>query len=479
MPITSLAFAGFVVIVLVLYNFLPKRRWQNYLLLLASYYLCIRWAWQFAIVLLGFSILNYWLAQRISQSQKHARKWLWSGIAANTLAWFFFKYMNFFVSDALTLLKEIGISTHSGTIGVLLPIGISYYVLEVISYLVDVFRRQIHASDDFVVFALYLAYFPKLVAGPIERARTFLPKLQQPQIVSHDLIAKSLALIVVGLVRKIIVADILFSNVNPRAFQSPLVEDAPSLLANLFSYFFALYNDFAGYTNIMRGVSGLFGIRLSQNFSRPFFSHNFSEFWKRWHMTLTNWFRDYIYFPLGRLLVQRVPKRANLINLMIPALVTMLASGLWHGNSVNMFVWGGLTGAIMAIEGALSYRRKHLPLGKRPRWKQVIVMMSFPLLLVVIAIPFRMSLPVAIEYWRILLDPSRYHITFPFAKLLLLLIGVVLVLWFEFLQAYHKDELFFLQWHYAIQGGALALALLAIFLVSQSVTTEPFVYQGF
>jgi len=187
------------------------------------------------------------------------------------------------------------------------------------------------AEPDVVHFALYLAYFPKLLAGPIERARSFLPRLTAAGDVTNDVLARSATLIVIGIGRKLLIADPLFSRIPAEVTVDPLQYPAPRLLVWLVAYAFALYNDFAGYTDIVRGVSGLFGIELSRNFAAPFFSRNFTELWTRWHITLSSWLRDYIYFPLSRALVRRNPNATHFVTLFVPPMVTMLVSGLWHG----------------------------------------------------------------------------------------------------------------------------------------------------
>ena len=182
----------------------------------------------------------------------------------------------------------------------LLPIGLAYYSLQNISYLIDIYRKQTVAATDFIDFALYLAYFPKLLSGPIERARTFLPKLAQPRHVDNKLLARSFTLIIVGLMRTLLIAGILLKMIFWDAFETPAKYTAPELIGWLLIYSLFLYNDFAGYTSIVRGVSGLFGLELSRNFSQPYFTRNLTEFWNSWHISLSHWLRDYIYFPLSR-----------------------------------------------------------------------------------------------------------------------------------------------------------------------------------
>jgi alginate O-acetyltransferase complex protein AlgI len=211
-----------------------------------------------------------------------------------------------------TLLERLGIPTQAGGLQILVPLGLSFYVLQTISYLVDVYRGQLKAERNWMNFALYLAYFPKIIAGPIERARSFLPKLAPARIVDNSMISRGVSLIFVGMVRKLLIADTLTAFILPDVFEVPAKYTPPELIGWLVIYAFALYNDFAGYTDIVRGISGLFGIELSSNFRVPYFSRNFTEFWSRWHITLSEWLRDYIYFPLSRALGRRNPGRRDL-----------------------------------------------------------------------------------------------------------------------------------------------------------------------
>jgi len=349
--------------------------------------------------------------------------------------------------------------------------------LENISYQVDVYRGQVKATRDFIDFALYLAYFPKLLAGPIERARTFLPKLTQPRVVDNELFSKSFALIVIGAVRKLLIADYLSSIIFWDAFETPEKYTGPELIAWLLMYALMIYNDFAGYTSMMRGISGLFGIELSFNFQQPYFARNFTEFWNRWHITLSHWLRDYIFFPLSRALLRRNPSRRNVANLIFPPLVTMLASGLWHGLSWHMILWGGLHGLYQIIERIPSLWRPVIPPQRWPRWRQVMAAGIVFSLAVLAWVPFRMDLPLAFEYWWRMLDWTYVVIRIRRIFLLLPVIGVVGIL--DWLQYHYQDQTIFLRWPRLAQAALLAGVAFLILIMVQVDYGEPFVYQGF
>ncbi len=362
MEITSFHFLLFVLGVLIIYHVLPHRA-QNYWLLLASYVFYIFWSWKFAILLLFSTVFHFELAKHLRKDNQGRPVLLWLGVAANIILFLIFKASSFYLYRLTTLLDQLGIQTGLGALQIVIPLGLSYYVLQQISYLIDVYRGQITAASNRVDFALYLAYFPKMVAGPIERARSFLPILARPRKVDNQGLSRSLTLILVGLTRKLLIANLLFAytpwkllNSNPSTFSKL------ELIGWLVIHSFGLYNDFAGYTSIVRGVSGLFGIELSSNFNIPYFSKSFTEFWNRWHITLSQWLRDYIFFPTSRALARHFPNRNAWQNLVIPPLVTMLVSGIWHKPNWQMLLWGGMHGSYLVAERLIGLWR--------PKWIQ-------------------------------------------------------------------------------------------------------------
>jgi alginate O-acetyltransferase complex protein AlgI len=476
MSITSLNFLLLVLFTLAIYYFLPRRA-QNYWLLLISYAFHVTWAWQFALILLLLTLGNFLLAPHLRVSSRSNRVVLWLGIGMNLMALVFFRAANFFLPDMMVLLARLGLTEQVIGMQILLPIGISYYVLENISYLVDVYRGQVEATKDFVDFALYLAYFPKLLAGPIERAKTFLPKLARGRVVDNQILARSFTLIVIGLVRKLIIADYLSSIIFWDAFETPSKYTAPELIGWLLMFALILYNDFAGYTSLVRGVSGLFGIELSSNFEQPYFARNFTEFWNRWHISLSNWLRDYIFFPISRALLRRNPSRRNLPNWLLPPLVTMLASGLWHGFSGHMLFWGGLHGLYLLIERIRSLWRPVVPPRRWPTWRQVTATATVFVLVVLAWVPFRMELPVALDFWRGMLNWTYKVIRF--RRMLVLIPLSALVISLDWFQSRYKDEAVFLRWPRLAQAALLAGSIFVILILSQIDYGEPFVYQGF
>jgi D-alanyl-lipoteichoic acid acyltransferase DltB (MBOAT superfamily) len=476
MTITSIRYVLFIALVLGVYYLLP-RRWQNYWLLFLSYVFIITWNWKFAVVLGVITIINFLIGRRLKINDQGRRGLLWLGIGVNISTLIIFRAANFFLPQLEAMLANFGVSTQADGLKILIPLGLSYYVLQAISYLVDVYRGQVKAESNFVDFSLYLAYFPKLIAGPIERARTFLPKLAQPRVVDDPMIARSVMLIFTGMTRKLLVADRLNASLLPDVFVIPAKYTPPELILWLVVYAFALYNDFAGYTDMVRGVSGLFGIELSANFRTPYFSRNFTEFWKRWHITLSEWLRDYIYFPVSRFLSRSDFGQRNLAHLILPPMLTMLVSGLWHGLSLHMLVWGGLHGLYQIIERIPALWRPVVPPQNRRVWRQWLGMGVVFTFVILAWVPFGWSLPAALDLWRALLDWSDAAIRY---RRLFLVIPILLAsLIIDILQYKSEDEFVFLNWSPLARATCMAMILLLVFIVTGDDFELPFVYQAF
>ena len=476
MTIISIQLLIFTVLTLAIYYLLPWRP-QNILLLFVSYIFIISWDWTFAAVLGMITAINFLLALRLQVSDQGQRGLFWFGIGFNVLTLVFFRAADFFLPELEDVLDSLGVSTQAGGLQILIPLGLSYYTLQTISYLVDVYRGQLKPESDFVNFALYLAYFPKLLAGPIERARAFLPKLARPRLVDNQVIAKSVMLIFVGLVRKLIIADSLNASILSDVFEIPAKYSPPELVFWLVIYAFALYNDFAGYTDIVRGISGFFGIELSPNFRAPYFSRNLTEFWKRWHITLSEWLRDYIYFPLHRVLSRYKTGYWRLANLILPPLVTMLVSGLWHGFYLNMIVWGVMHGLYLIVERILALWSPTVLPQHQPLWMQWLGMVVVFSLVILAWVPFRWELPVALKLWDALLDWS--DLALRYRRMLLVLPLLLGSLGLDFIQYRSEDEFIFLKWSPLKKAACMAMILFWVFIVTAGDFEQPFIYQAF
>ena len=497
MSITSLAFAAFCAVAILIYWRLPQH-YRTIWLFAISIIFVVTWSWELAAILLVVATINFYLGRWLGVAECRRRVLLWIGIGFNVLALVALKYSGFYVAALTNLLEKMGIHTGAGGLLLLVPVGLSFIAVQMISYLVDIHNRIFKPEAHWLDFALYVVYFPKMLSGPVERARTILPMFKQPKAPDAQAVERNFWLIVVGLVRKIVLADSLSSIIPAAIFLHPENYAGQDLMLYLLAYAFVIYNDFAGYTSIVRGISGFFGIELSSNFKLPYFSRSISEFWERWHVSLSNWLRDYIFFPTSRALLKRIPKRDNVTNLVIPPIVTMLVSGMWHGLSWNFLLWGGLHGLYLLIERLSTLWSPRRLLDELPKWRQVFSALGVFILVALTWIPFRMDLvtgwhylsrmPTAVNWIRQLIWFIRaklagtvawdnwYGFSFLDIRVFLLIVPALLLDWKQFR---HKDETFFTRW--PVWAKALFLAFLAIvvFLLSLAEAGAPFVYQGF
>jgi D-alanyl-lipoteichoic acid acyltransferase DltB (MBOAT superfamily) len=346
---TTWPFAAFLAAVLLLFYLLP-RRWRPCLLLAASLLFYMAWRARFVFLILGLIAIDYTAARVIAaQSGRRRKMALWVSLAANLglLGWF--KYANFVRATLF----------HARPLDIVLPLGISFHTFQSISYVIDVYRGEQAVVTSFPEYALFVSFFPQLVAGPIVRAREFfgdLWKLRQPTGAEW---LKGIETILTGLAKKLIFAD-QFALVADRYFRNPaaLPGHVPAWSASI-AFALQIFFDFSGYTDIAIGVALLFGFHFPENFRRPYFSASVTEFWRRWHMTLSRWLRDYLYIPLGGNRRGRLRTYGNLM-------LTMLLGGLWHGASWNFVVWGGYHGALLAIERLVRGRREPAGLVRVP-----------------------------------------------------------------------------------------------------------------
>jgi D-alanyl-lipoteichoic acid acyltransferase DltB (MBOAT superfamily) len=363
MLFNSWEFFVFFVVVYGLYTAMRRRvRPQNVMLLLASYFFYGWWDWRFLGLLLLSTAVDYFVGLRVAAAREsgpegHAKRWLYLSLAVNLGILGTFKYLGFFVESAEFLLHWLGLEANLPMLQVVLPVGISFYTFQTLAYTIDVYRGKVEAERDFSVFALYVCYFPQLVAGPIERAQTLLPQLRAPRTVDADRFYQGALLIFLGLVRKVGIADCVAPVVN-EIFSDPSEAGSIELIAGVLLFAIQIYGDFAGYSSIARGTSRMMGIELMENFRHPYFSTNITMFWRRWHISLSSWLRDYLYIPLGG---NRGPKWMVYRNLML----TMLLGGLWHGAAWTFVVWGAIHGVALAIHKLWTKNRKIVDEGRQ------------------------------------------------------------------------------------------------------------------
>ena len=466
MAIISVKFLYFVLISLAIYYLLPGKL-QNIFILLASYYFYSTWVWWYAPILLVITIFNFYYAQIIQRAQNHRGFIVWLGVGFNSSLYVFFLIANLYSKQLNHLTSTLGI-----TIAILVPIGLGYRVLECISYLLDIKLKIAHPASNFIDFALYLAYFPKLISGPIERARKFLPQLSSKKEITNKDLSHSILLILVGMGQTVVLAGMLSVLTPVSPLKRPQDHTNLELIVGLLYFAFYLYNQFAGYTNIVRGISGLFGVELNRNFAFPLFSKNFADFWKRWHISLSQWLRDYVYLPLSRAFLRRNPKRTNKTNLVVPPLVTMLVSGIWHGASPNLLVWGALNGIYIVAENIRSLYRPTTPSLKKPFWKQLLSSLIVVGLALFAGIPFSMSLATSkIFLYQMVFAWSKQ---IPDLRPLVIMVFSILLEWSQYRS---NDEFIFLKWPGWLQSLATVMVIVGVIIVTnlQSVPVA-FVY---
>ena len=351
MLFNSLAFALFLPIVFGIYWQLGKHskglQRQNLFLLGASYFFYAWWDARFLALIIISSLADYLLARQMErQNSKAERKpLLWLSLSINLGLLGFFKYFNFFIESFVGAFAQIGVHVESPMLNILLPVGISFYTFQTLSYTIDVYRGKMEAARDPVAFFAYVGFFPQLVAGPIEKARDLLPQFSVPRKFSYPLAVSGLRLILYGIIKKVVISDRLAEYVNLVYAPESTFEGLDVLLGILF-FAFQIYCDFSGYSDIAIGTARLFGFQLSINFRTPFFSQSVSELWRRWHITLNAWFRDYVYQPLGG-------RSGSKIRTYINVLIVFLVSGFWHGAAWTYIVWGAICALFYTLEALL------------------------------------------------------------------------------------------------------------------------------
>lgn len=361
MLFNSLTFAVFLPIVFAAYWLLPHRfRWI--LLLAASYYFYMSWNVKYVVLILLTTVVSYLAAIGIEHSCTTRQKKCWlAGAAVISLGILFvFKYFNFAMDSLAAVMGMLAIPMHPVTLKLLLPVGISFYTFQTLSYVVDVYRGECAAEKHFGMYALFVSFFPQLVAGPIERTTNLLPQLKREKTFSYSKASYGLKLMAWGFFKKIVVADTLAVYVN-NVYGNLSSHTGLSLIVASVFFAFQIYCDFSGYSDIAIGVSKLLGIDLMQNFRSPYFSGSVKEFWSRWHISLSTWFRDYVYIPLGG---NRCGKLRHKLNL----LITFLVSGLWHGANWTYVIWGGLHGLVQIVETTVRPKKTQVSRG----WKKVL-----------------------------------------------------------------------------------------------------------
>jgi len=354
MLFNSIDFAIFLPIVFFLYWFVTKNhlKLQNFLIVIASYVFYGWWDWRFLSLIAFSTLVDYSVGLKLKNEENRRKRkiFLLISIIVNLGFLGFFKYYNFFLDSFISAFSFFGSEINVNSLKIILPVGISFYTFQTLSYSIDVYKRKLEPTKDFIAFAAFVSFFPQLVAGPIERASHLLPQFYKKRTFLYENFSDGVKLLIVGFFMKLVVADRASIYVNA-VFNNVTHHNGLTFIAATVLFAFQIYGDFAGYSMIAIGTAKLFGFDLMTNFRRPYFARSVGEFWRRWHISLSTWFRDYLYIPLGG---NRVSYPRWVFNIML----TFVVSGLWHGANWTFVIWGALNGFYQVIESALFKKRK-------------------------------------------------------------------------------------------------------------------------
>jgi alginate O-acetyltransferase complex protein AlgI len=455
MLFNSLAFAIFLPIVFIIYWFVAYKnlRNQNILLLVASWVFYAWWDWRFLFLLISMALTNYIIGLEIGKNDNKKRKriWLIAGLAVNLGALMIFKYFNFFINSFIDLISLTGYTLPKSSTVIILPLGISFYIFLSLSYLLDINKGTLSASRNIIEVLLSLSLFPIILAGPIQRPSSLLPQISGRREFSNSQAVNGLRQILWGLFTKVVIADNLGFYSND-IFLNYASYPGSTLFIGAISYTVQIYADFSGYSNIAIGKGKLFGISLMKNFAYPYFSRDITEFWKRWHISLTTWFRDYLFLPLSlrvswKINSERVMNiKSDLFIYTVAGLITWFITGLWHGANYTFIIWGMIHGLFLII-----YQWQKLP--RKKIFKKygisndniyIIISETIVTLAVVIIawIFFRAdSVKNALNYISGLFSGSFFSIpVFPYSRLMISVTALLCIIFFVIEWSGRKEQ---------------------------------------
>lgn len=355
MLFNSIDFVIFLPVVFILYWFVTNKnlKLQNSLIVAASYLFYGWWDWRFLSLILFSTVLDFSIGISLSKVENIVKRkfLLWASILVNLGFLGFFKYYNFFLDSFIAAFSFFGYELKASSLNIILPVGISFYTFQTLSYTIDIYKGKLEPTKDFIAYSAFVSFFPQLVAGPIERATNLLPQFYKVRKFSYRVFSEGIKLMIVGLFMKIVIADRAAIYVDA-VYNNVYNHKGLTFVAATVLFAFQIYSDFAGYSLIAIGTAKLFGLSLMTNFNRPYFATSVSEFWKRWHISLSTWFRDYLYIPLGGSHVSNQRWVSNI-------LATFTISGLWHGANWTFVMWGALNGFYLIIEATFVKQYKN------------------------------------------------------------------------------------------------------------------------
>ncbi|MCF1421394.1 MBOAT family O-acyltransferase [Mangrovimonas futianensis] len=478
MLFNSIDFAIFLPIIFCLYWIVTKNnlRLQNLLIVLASYVFYGWWDWRFLSLIVFSTLVDYTIGLSLQKESRQIKRkaLLWTSILVNLGFLGFFKYYNFFLENFITAFSFFGHKLNVKNLNIILPVGISFYTFQTLSYSIDVYRKKLEPTKDIIAFAAFVSFFPQLVAGPIERATNLLPQFYIRRQFQHAKAVDGLRQILWGLFKKMVIADNCAAVVNT-VFNEPQDFSGSTLALGAIFFAFQIYGDFSGYSDIAIGTSRLFGFNLKQNFAFPYFSRDIAEFWRRWHISLSTWFRDYLYIPLGG-------SRGSRIKVIRNVFIIFIISGFWHGANWTFIIWGALN-AIYFLPLLLTHRnRSHLDVvashSRWPSFKSFLSMLGTFVLTTIAWIFFRAeNMHQAILYIKGLFNKSLFSI--PEIRPTNILVLLMIFIWIEWLgrRDLYAIETLGLKWKRPLRLAFYYIVVIIIFLFSKNEKT--FIYFQF
>lgn len=486
----SLELLPALILLAVLGHFLVGRRFQNLWLLGASWSLYAWWDWRLLCLLVGLLLANFLAVRAMARASSRTRAWLLgSCLAVDLGVLIVFKYLGFFLTSAVDGLRRLGLDVVGPTLHLVVPLGLSFITFQLVAYAVDVFRAQVEPCDDLATFLLFGSYFPQLAAGPIPRAAQLLPQLAAPRDPSWERWRQGGVLIVLGVFKKFGVANALAPLTDVR-FGFPAQCAGSDLLLTVYLYALQIYCDFSGYTDLARGVSKLFCIDLALNFRQPYGARNVTEFWQRWHVSLSSWLRDYVFLPINYALLRHWDS-FRLLGLaeeywstFAATMATMLVAGFWHGASWSFVVWGGAFGLVLCGHRAWRGWR-----GRQPRRRPAVrlaldglrILVTFHVVAALWILFRAPTLAAAGELvTRILAWPGAGEVK-GLGGIELIRVGLLAagVLALDAMQRRWDDETFILRWPWPMRGLAYGILLVLTGLLGRVDAQVPFIYFQF
>lgn len=479
MSFNSLEFAVFLPVVFILYWLVGRnnKRFQNVLIVISSYVFYAWWDWRFLSLIVLSTLVDYGVGIGLAQYQKdiHRKRLLWLSLIVNLGLLMVFKYFNFFLGSLNHAFSVFGCPVERWAIHIILPVGISFYTFQTLSYSIDVYKRKLTPTRDFMAFAAFVCFFPQLVAGPIERARRLLPQFSKPRTLKFIHVQYGFLRILVGLFKKVVIADRLAIAVNT-VYNDPAKYGGIHYMVATIFFAFQIYCDFSGYSDIAIGTARLFDVKLMENFRMPYLSTSIRQFWRRWHVSLSTWLRDYVYIPLGG---NRVGRSRFYFNLFF----VFLISGLWHGAKWTFIFWGAIHGFLMIAEYFITIKLKCRTFSQK--WSVLSTISTF-LIIGVTWIFFRAnSFSDAIYIFTHLFDFSRplrimgKYLGMPVWMMAgSLLLIIILVLYDVWLKKRRMPIIFLIRCKPLIRWAIYSFMILAI-LIFGNFDIHPFIYFQF